>query len=86
MKVFPKNSSGKWAVGLTIACVALLLIYFLLETLSFLFITAILAELAAIVLSIMAIRKEKAILTYCALAIGILAILFLLTHSLFIND
>ncbi len=38
------------------------------------------------ILSILAIRKEKAVLIYCSLAFGILAVLYLLTHSLFIND
>lgn len=43
-------------------------------------------ELAAFVLSIIAVKKERASLNYCSLIIGIITILFLLTHSLYIHD
>jgi hypothetical protein len=84
--MFPENRLGKWAVVLTLACMVLLLIFFLFETMGLILQAAIITELAAFILGIMAIRKERAILTYCALFLGIIGILFLLTHSLFIND
>jgi len=86
MKVFPESSSGKWAGALTLACVVLLLIFFLFETIGLVLQAAVLTELAALGFSIVVIRKERAILTYCTLFFGIIGILFLLTHSLLIND
>ena len=86
MKVVPESSAGKWAVGLTLASMVLLVIFFLFETMGFMLLAAILLELAALVLSIKALRRERTILTYCALIFGVAVILFLLTHSLFIQD
>jgi hypothetical protein len=43
-------------------------------------------ELLAFALSIRAVRKERAVLIYCSLVFGLIAILFLLTHSLYIHD
>ena len=86
MKVVPENSAGKWAVGLTSASIVLLVIFFLFETMGFILLVAILLGLAALVLSIKALRKERTILIYCALIFGVVVILFLLSHSLFIQD
>ena len=86
MKLFPESSSGKWAVALTLACIVLLMRFFLFETLGFVLQIAILTELAAFVLSVKAIRKERTVFTYGALIFGFMVILFLLTHSLFIQD
>ncbi|HEX5350345.1 MAG TPA: hypothetical protein VFW58_01855 [Trichococcus sp.] len=86
MKVVPENSAGKRAVGLTSASIVLLGIFLLFETMGFILLVAILLELAALVLSIKALRKERTILTYCALIFGVVVILFLLSHSLFIQD
>lgn len=86
MKVSPQSSTGKWAVGLTFASVVLLMIFFLFETIGVFLMAAILMEMAALVLTVMALRKERTILTYCALILGVMFILFLLTHSLFIQD
>jgi uncharacterized membrane protein YecN with MAPEG domain len=86
MKVVPESSAGKRAVGLTSASIVLLVIFLLFETMGFILLVAILLELAALVLSIKALRKERTILTYCALIFGVVVILFLLSHSLFIQD
>lgn len=86
MKVVPENSAGKWAVGLPLASIVLLVVFFLFETMGLILLAAILLELAALVLCIKALRKERTILTYCALIFGVAVILFLLTHSLFIQD
>ena len=46
-----------------------------------------LATITALILGIIAtIKKERAVLVYGSLIIGLLAILFILLHSLFIND
>jgi len=97
MKAFPETRVGKWAVGLTLACVLLLLTFFLFMAMGLVdfntghwwdvtVAVAVAIELPAFILSIMAIRKERTILTYSALILGIIAVLFLLTHSLYIDD
>lgn len=97
MKMFPENRLGKWAVLLTLASVLLLLTFFLFMAIGMVNFdaghwwdltigVAVPIELIAFILSIMALRKERSVLTYCALVLGVIAILFLLTHSLFIND
>lgn len=97
MKTFPESRLGKWAVGMTLACLLLLVTFILCMAIGVVdFDTghwwdvtigvAVPIELAAFALSIMAIRKERSVLTYCALIFGVIAILFLLTHSLYIHD
>ncbi|MDD2422384.1 MAG: hypothetical protein PHU78_09650 [Heliobacteriaceae bacterium] len=97
MKAFPENWLGKWAVGLTLTCVLLLVIFFLLMAMGLVdFDTghwwdvtlgvAVPIELIAFVLSIMAVRKERTVLAYSSLIFGIMVVLFLLTHSLYIHD
>lgn len=97
MKRYPESRLGKWAVGLTMTCIIILLIIFLLmgigivdfDTGHYWDITlgiVVPIELVAFVLSIIAIRKDKAILVKISLIVGIISILFLLTHSLYIND
>lgn len=97
MKMLPENRIGKWSVGITIGCILLLVVFFLLKLVGLVdFDTGhswdatvgiiVPLELIAFILSILAIRKEKSILTWCSLILGVLAIIFLLTHSLFISD
>jgi len=97
MKMLPEHRLGKWAVGITIGCIALLVVFFLLRVVGVVdFDTGhawdatvgiiVPLELIAFILSIIAIRKEKSVLTWCSLMLGVLAIVFLLTHSLFISD
>lgn len=97
MKVFPEIRLGKWAVILTLIVILLLVIFFLFKALGLVdfdtghwwdltLAIAVPVELTAFGLSIKAIRKERTILTYCSIIIGLAAVLFLLTHSLYIND
>lgn len=97
MKALPESRLGKWAVGMTITCILLLVIFFLFMAMGVVdFDTghwwdvtigiAVPIELIAFVLSIMAVRKERTVLIYCSLIFGLIGILFLLTHSLYIHD
>lgn len=97
MKVCPENSLGKWTVGMTLFYVILIVVFFLFMAIGLVdFDTghwwditlgvAVPAALIAFVLSIRAVRKERTILTWCSFVLGILVVLFLLTHSLYIHD
>jgi len=97
MKTLPESRLGKWAVGMTLVYVILIVVFFLFMAIGLVdFDTghwwditvgiAVPIALIAFVLSILAVRKERTILTRCALVFGILAVLFLLTHSLYIHD
>ena len=97
MKPYPELKTGKWAVILTIGFLTVLIIFFLLMSIGYVdFDTghwwdltvaiAVFLIVPAFLLSVIAIRKEKTTITYAALVIGLLAIAFLLTHSLFISD
>ena len=97
MRMLPPSRSGKWAVGLTLICVLIIAAFFVLMMIGLVdFDTghwwditvgvAVPIELTATVLSIIAIRKERSVLTCCSLALGVLTVLFLLTHSLYIHD
>jgi hypothetical protein len=82
---------------MTLACILVLAVFFLFMAMGILdFDTghfwdvtigiAVITEFAAFVLSIFAVRKEQTVLIYCSLAFGIIAVIFLLTHSLYIHD
>ncbi|MDD4705918.1 MAG: hypothetical protein PHS24_01720 [Bacilli bacterium] len=97
MKRLPESLTGKWAVGTTLIYVILIIVFFLFMAIGMIDIDkghwlditlgiAVPIALIAFVLSIIAIRKERTILTLCSLALGILVVLFLLTHSLYIHD
>lgn len=97
MKTFPESKQGKWAVVMTLTCLLLLVIFFLFMAMGLVdFDTghwwditlglAVPLELLACALSIRAVRMERAALTYCSLILGLIAILFLITHSLYIHD
>ncbi len=97
MKKFPESRLGKWAVGMTLACLLLLATFFLFMAMGLVdFDTghwwdvtigvAVPIEFVAFALSIMAVRKERSVLTYCSLILGIMTVIFLLTHSLYIHD
>ena len=97
MKTLPENRFGKWAVGMTITCLLLLTVFFLLMAVGLVdFDTGhwwdatvgiiVPLELMALIFSIIAIRKEKSVLTWFSFILGVLAVVFLLTHSLFISD
>ena len=94
----PKTYSGKWSVGLNTFFLVVIFISIMLvkvfRILSFddhwWDITVpilVLATITAFILGIIAIiKKERSILVYISVIIGLLAILFILLHSLFIND
>ena len=95
----PKTRSGKWSVGLNAFFLIVISISVLLvKVLGILSyddhwwdITVPLvfsASIAAFILGIIAIRKNKepSILVYGSVIIGLLAILFIFLHSLFISD
>jgi cytochrome bd-type quinol oxidase subunit 2 len=97
MKIYPKKRLGKWAVGMTLLFILLIAVFFFFMAIGLVdFNTghwwditvgvAAPVELIAFILSIMAIRKEQTVLTYCSLILEILTVLFILTHSLYIHD
>jgi len=95
----PKTKLGKWSVWLNtffliviVASIILVNVFGILSyddhwwdvTVPIVF----LASIAAFILGIKAIRKnkERSVLVYISVIIGLLAILFIFLHSLFIND
>lgn len=97
MKRLPESRIGKWASGMTLTFALILVMFFMFMAMDFVdFDTGhwwdvtlgvvVPIELAAFVLSIIAIRKEGSVLTWCSLILGIIVVLFLLTHSLYIHD
>lgn len=97
MKILPQSGLGKWAVCMTLIYILLIAVFFLFMAIGLvdfdtghwwdITVGAVVPiELIATVLCIIVIRKERSILTCCSLALGILIVLFLLTHSLYIHD
>jgi len=94
----PKNRLGKWSVGLNtfflIVIVSSLLLVKILGILSFndtwwdVTVLVFILSIAAFILGVIAIRKNKesSSLVYASVIVGLISILFLLLHSLFIND
>lgn len=98
LNFMPKTRSGKWSVGLNAFFLAVIFVSLMLvkafKILSFddhwwdvtVPILAI-ATITAFILGIIAIiKKDRSVLVYISVIIGLLAILFILLHSLFIND
>lgn len=98
-KVLPQTKLGKWSVGLNAFFLIVISISILLvnvfDLLSYdnhwwdiTVLILILVAIATFVLGIIIIRinKESTILVYGSVIIGLLAILFIFLHSLFIND
>jgi asparagine N-glycosylation enzyme membrane subunit Stt3 len=94
-----KTRLGKWSVGLnTFFLIVISTSIILVNVLGMLSYDdhwwdvtvplVFLASIVAFILGIIAIRKNKesSILVYASVIIGLLSILFLLSHSLFIND
>ena len=99
LKFLPRTKSGQWSVGLNafflVAVFASGALVLVLKILSFddrwwdITVPIIfLATITAFVLGILAIRKykETSVLVYASVSLGLLSLLFLLLHSLFIND
>lgn len=98
MQIKPQTKLGKWSVGLnafflTIIIISIVLVK-VLGVLSFddtwwdVTVNVFLAAIAAFILGIIAItkKKERSVLVYISVAIGLLAILFIFLHSFFISD
>ncbi|MCX6781576.1 MAG: hypothetical protein NTW66_00410 [Candidatus Magasanikbacteria bacterium] len=98
MKLKPLTTLGRWSVGLnTFFLIVIATSNFLVKVLRVLSfddtwwdvtVTVFILSIAAFILGIIAIRKSKesSALVYASVIIGLLTILFLLLHSLFIND
>ena len=95
----PETKLGKWSVWLNtfflIVIITSIILVKVLGILSFevghwwdVTVLVFLASIAAFIIGIIAVRKnkERSILVYLSILIGLLTILFLLLHSLFIND
>jgi len=97
MIIKPKSKLGKWSVWLNIFFLIVIAISVILVNvlgiLSYdnhwwdVTVLVFFAPIIAFILGIMAIRKrDNSFLVYASVVVGLLAILFLLFHSLFIND
>lgn len=95
MILFPKHPYGRAAVLLTGLSLFVLFVFFLAMSMGQVdfdqghwwdFVVAIAgpSEALVFVISAVALRKEKALLTYGAFFLGLASVVFLLTHSLFI--
>ena len=95
----PKTRLGKWSVGLTIFFLLLITAFFVFMLLGLVTFDeghwwdwtigiAVPLVISTFIIGIMAVRKNKehSVLVYISIFIGLCAILFLLLHSLFIND
>lgn len=98
MKIKPETKLGKWSVGLNIFFLIVIIISIILVnglgilsygdhwwdvTVPIVF----LASIAGFILGIIAIRKKDySVLVYLSVVVGLLTILFIPLHSLFIND
>jgi hypothetical protein len=98
MRIKPETKLGKWSVGLNLFFLIVIIISITLVnglgilsyddhwwdvTVPIVF----LASIFGFVLGIIAIRKkDHSVLVYSSVVVGLLAILFILLHSLFIND
>ena len=95
----PKTRSGKWSVWLNAFFLIVITISIILVNVFSILsyddhwwdVTAPLvffASIVAFIIGIIAIRKnkERSVFVYTSVVIGLLTILFILLHSLFIND
>ena len=98
MKWLPITRLGKWSVWLnifflTVVSISIILVN-TLKVLSYddhwwdVTVNVFLASIAAFILGLISIKKHKepSVLVYASVGLGVLTILFLLLHSLFIND
>ena len=99
MNIKPKTSLGKWSVGLnTFFLIVIIISIILVKVLGILDfgdhwwdITVPISFSSSIIAFIMGIiavtkKKERSLLVYLSILIGILTILFIFLHSLFISD
>ena len=97
-KIMPKTCSGKWSLWLNVLFLIVIAVsIFLVNVLGILsyddhwwdVTVPILAltTITAFILGVIAIiKKERSVLVYISITIGLLAILFIPLHSLFISD
>jgi len=94
---YPKTNLGKWSVGLNafflIAVVISVLLVNVFGVLSYddswwdVTVPIIgVASITAFIFGLIVMKREKNPLVYASVIVGALTILFILTHSLFIND
>ncbi len=98
MKWLPTTRLGKWSVWLNIFFLSVVSVSIILvnalNVLSYddrwwdVTVSVFLASIAAFILGLISIKKykESSVLVYVSISLGVLTILFLLLHSLFIND
>jgi hypothetical protein len=99
MRLKPKTKLGKWSAGLnTFFLIIIIASIILVEVLGILSFddhwwdvtvpVAFLIEMIALFTGIRAVRKNKdhSVLVYLSIVVGLLTILFVFLHSLFIND
>jgi len=99
MRIKPKTKLGKWSVGLNIFFLIIIIVSIILvKVLGILSFddhwwdvtvpVAFLIEMIAFFTGIRAVvkNKERSVLVYLSVVAGLLTILFVLLHSLFIND
>jgi hypothetical protein len=95
----PKTILGKWSVGLnTFFLIVIIISIILVKVLKILSFDdhwwdvtvpiVFLASIVALFTGILSVRKhnERSVLVYLSIIIGILSILFIFLHSLFISD
>jgi hypothetical protein len=95
----PKTTLGKWSVGLSafflVAVATSCVLVLVLKILNFDdhwwdVTVAVLfpASIIALIMGIVAVRKyeERSVLVYLSIFVGVCTVLFILLHSLFIND
>lgn len=99
MKIKPETKLGKWSVLLNLFFIIVITLSIILVkiigVLSFevghwwdIVVNVFLASIVAFIIGIIAIikKKEHSLLVYLSVLIGLLSILFILLHSLFISD
>ena len=99
MDIMPVTPSGKWSVGLnafflvtiTTSCVFVLLLKILNFDDHWWDVTVAIAfpaSIIALIIGIIAVRKDKerSVLVNISIFVGVCTVLFILLHSLFIND
>ncbi len=99
MKMLPETQLGKWSVGLTMLFVLLIAVFLLLVLFGIVTFDdghwwdvtvgiAFPADIIAFFMGLIAVKKknDQSILLYLSIFIGICVIVFIFSHSLFIND
>lgn len=96
--LLPKTQLGKWSAGLTIFFLILITTFFIFMLLGLVTFDeghwwdltvgiAVPLIIGAFITGIIAVKKkERSVLVFLSIFIGLCAILFILLHSLFIND